>query len=66
MNNAVPQKSVPTPIIESFKRKPIKILGIDKTIKGNNIFQGDSCAPKMTGRKPFGKDKKVKYVNLTE
>jgi hypothetical protein len=66
VNIEVPQKSVPTPIIISLVKKPIKILGTDRTIKGSNIFQGDSWAPKITGRNPFGNDKKVKYVNLIE
>jgi hypothetical protein len=60
VNKAVPQKSVPTPMITSFEKKPIKILGTDSIARGSNIFQGDSCAVKITGRKPFGRDKKVK------
>jgi hypothetical protein len=65
-NKAFPQKSVPSPIIISRVRYPIKIAPNLKINSGNLILKGDSCTFFIIGLKEFVLVKKVKYNNRIE
>lgn len=44
VNSALPQKSVPSPILISRLMKPTNRLANDRMISGSVLARGDSCA----------------------